>query len=196
MTVEERDDALRGICANPSDRTISARLGRSQSVITREIIRNGGRDSYRVHAAQERYKTLKSRRKSGNWRSNERLHDAVTEKLRNDFSPERISGRLKEDYPGDAYVPRDDPSSAVPAGERGAADTAEAGPAERPGPAGTVRSTRPKQTKGRRHGQHQRASGRGAVPSSADPLGGGSDHREKRGKRWGSKLRQRCWRRR
>ena len=29
------------------------------------------------------------------------MHDAVAEKLRDDFSPEQISGRLKEDYPDD-----------------------------------------------------------------------------------------------
>jgi IS30 family transposase len=29
------------------------------------------------------------------------LHDTVAEKLRDDFSPEQISGRLKEDYPDD-----------------------------------------------------------------------------------------------
>ena len=101
LTVEERDDILRGICENLSARAIAARLGRSQSVISREITRNGGRDGYRVHAAQERYETLKSRPKERKLEKNKRLHDTVAEKLRDDFSPEQISGRLKEDYPDD-----------------------------------------------------------------------------------------------
>ena len=99
LTVEERDDILRGICENLSARVIAARLGRDRSVISREIARNGGRDGYRVHAAQERYETLKSRPKERKLEKNQRLHDVVAEKLRDDFSPEQISGRLKEDYP-------------------------------------------------------------------------------------------------
>lgn len=101
LTVEDRDDILRGICENLSNRELAIRLGRNQSVISREITRNGGRDNYRVHAAQERYETLKSRPKGRKLEQNKRLHDAVAEKLRDDFSPEQISGRLKEDYPDD-----------------------------------------------------------------------------------------------
>lgn len=101
LTVEERDDILRGICENLSARAIATRLGRTQSVISREITRNGGRDGYRVHAAQQRYETLKSRPKERKLEKNKRLHDTVAEKLRDDFSPEQVSGRLKEDYPDD-----------------------------------------------------------------------------------------------
>jgi IS30 family transposase len=101
LTVEERDDILRGICENLSARAIATRLGRTQSVISREITRNGGRDGYRVHVAQQRYETLKTRPKERKLEKNKRLHDTVAEKLRDDFSPEQISGRLKEDYPDD-----------------------------------------------------------------------------------------------
>ena len=101
LTVEERDDILRGIGENLSARVIAARLGRDRSVISREITRNGGRDGYRVHAAQERYETLKSRPKERKLEKNQRLHDVVAEKLRDDFSPEQVSGRLKEGYPDD-----------------------------------------------------------------------------------------------
>ncbi len=101
LTVEERDEILRGICENLSDRSIATGLGRNQSVISREITRNGGRDGYRVHAAQQRFETLKTRPKTRKLEDNERLHDAVAEKLRDDFSPEQISGRLKEDHPDD-----------------------------------------------------------------------------------------------
>jgi IS30 family transposase len=80
---------------------IAIRLGRNQSVISREITRNGGRNGYRVHAAQQRYETLKIRPKERKLEKNKRLHDAVAEKLRDDFSPEQISGRLKADHPDD-----------------------------------------------------------------------------------------------
>lgn len=101
LTVEERDEILRGLCEKLSDRSIATRLGRNQSVISREITRNGGRDNYRVHAAQERYEMLKLRPKPRKLEENQRLHDVVADKLGDDFSPEQISGRLKEDYPDD-----------------------------------------------------------------------------------------------
>ncbi|MCA1676281.1 MAG: IS30 family transposase [Actinobacteria bacterium] len=104
LTVEERDEILRGICESSSDHSIATGLGRNQSVISREITRNGGRDGYRVHAAQQRYETLKSRPKTRKLEDDERLHDAVAEKLRDDFSPEQISGRLKQDHPDDPVM--------------------------------------------------------------------------------------------
>lgn len=101
LTVEDRDDILHGIRGDLSNREIATRLGRNPSVISREIARNGGRDNYRVYAAQQRYETLKSRPKERKLEQNQRLHDEVAEKLRNDFSPEQISGRLTQDYPDD-----------------------------------------------------------------------------------------------
>ena len=99
MTVEERDEILRGICEDLSDRSIAARLGRNQSVISREIVRNGGRDDYRVHSAQERFERLKARPKPRKLEEDRRLHDAVAEGLLDDFSPQQISGRLVEQFP-------------------------------------------------------------------------------------------------
>ena len=64
LQVEERDEILRGICEGASDRLIASRLGRHQSVVSREISRNGGRAPYRVHAAPERYEQPKRRRRS------------------------------------------------------------------------------------------------------------------------------------
>jgi len=54
-----------------------------------------------VHAALERYDTLKRRPKERKLEKSQRLHDVVAEKFQDDFSPEQISGRLKEDYPDD-----------------------------------------------------------------------------------------------
>lgn len=104
LTVEERDEILRGIGEKLSDRSIAARLGRDQSVVSREIARNGGRDSYRVHAAQERFERLKARPKPRKLESDQRLHDAVADGLRDDFSPQQVSGRLKEAFPDDSSM--------------------------------------------------------------------------------------------
>jgi transposase, IS30 family len=70
-------------------------------VISREIARNGGRDDYRVHSAQERFERLKARPKPRKLEENRRLHDAVAEGLMDDFSPRQISGRLIEEFPNE-----------------------------------------------------------------------------------------------
>lgn len=101
MTVGERDEILRGVCENLSGRSIASRLGRNQSVVAREIARNGGRGDYRVHAAQERSERLKSRPRVRKLEGR-RLHDAVAAGLCEDFSPQQISGRLVADYPDEA----------------------------------------------------------------------------------------------
>jgi IS30 family transposase len=41
LLLEERELILRGICEELSDRAIGRRIGRNQSVITREINNNG-----------------------------------------------------------------------------------------------------------------------------------------------------------
>jgi transposase, IS30 family len=104
LTVEERDLIMRGICENLSDRAIAARMGRNQSVISREITRNGGRQDYRVRAAQERFQRLKARPKPRKLEDNHKLHDAVAAGLRDDFSPQQISGKLAKDFPDDAEM--------------------------------------------------------------------------------------------
>ncbi|MEJ2879711.1 MULTISPECIES: IS30 family transposase, partial [unclassified Saccharothrix] len=80
---------------------IAVGLGRNPTVVSREIARNGGRDGYRVHAAQERFERLRARPKPRKLEYDRRLHDAVEEGLRDDFSPQQVSGRLAEDFPDD-----------------------------------------------------------------------------------------------
>lgn len=101
LAVSERDEILRGICEGRSDRMIAVRLGRNQSVVSREIARNGGRDDYRVHSAQERFEKLRTRPKARTLEEDQRLHDIVAEYLLDDFSPQQVSGRLAEEFPDD-----------------------------------------------------------------------------------------------
>lgn len=99
LLLEERELILRGICAELPDRAIARRTGRNQSVITREITSNGGRDRYSPSAAQERAERLKARPKARKLVANTWLHDAVAAGLAEDCSPEQIAGRLKQQYP-------------------------------------------------------------------------------------------------
>jgi transposase, IS30 family len=101
LCVRERDEILKGICEDVSDRLIARRLGRSQSTISREITRNGGRDAYRVHAAQDRAELRVKRPKVCKLEADRRLHDVVAAGLAKKWSPQQIAGRLVEDHPAD-----------------------------------------------------------------------------------------------
>ncbi|MCA1676390.1 MAG: helix-turn-helix domain-containing protein [Actinobacteria bacterium] len=106
LCVEERETISRETISRELGRGRSARfigklLGRHHSTIAREIERNGGADSYRAMAAQERYDQYKTRPKERKLVASSRLHDAVNEGLEHQWSPEQISERLKEDYPDD-----------------------------------------------------------------------------------------------
>jgi transposase, IS30 family len=101
LCVQERDEILRGICGGASDRLIARRLGRSQSTVSREIGRNGGREGYRVHAAQGRAESQVRRPKVRRLEADRRLHDEVAAGLANKWSPQQIAGRLVEDHPAD-----------------------------------------------------------------------------------------------
>ena len=101
LTLVEREDISRGIAAGDSGRAIAKRLGRVASTICREISRNGGRESYRA-----------SRADSGAWQSalrpklcllaqNRTVRNLVAGKLMLQWSPEQISGWLKEEFPAD-----------------------------------------------------------------------------------------------
>ena len=104
LTVEERDEILRRICENLSNRSIATRLGRNQSIISREITRNGGRDNYRVYAAQNGTRRLHFDRQRGNWR---RTSDCMMRSRKNYGTTShrsRSRGRLKQDHPDDPVM--------------------------------------------------------------------------------------------
>jgi IS30 family transposase len=101
LCVQERDEILKGICEDLPASLIAIGLGRDRSVVSREIERNGGRDGYRVHAAQERAEEQVRRRKVRKLEADRRLHDAVAAGLAQKWSPRQITGRLVEDHPAD-----------------------------------------------------------------------------------------------
>jgi Helix-turn-helix domain len=51
LTLIEREEISRGIAAGLTARSIAGRIGRPSSTVSREIVRNGGRDAYRALAA-------------------------------------------------------------------------------------------------------------------------------------------------
>lgn len=95
LTPNERDQIAIFLGQGLSLRTISSRLGRNVSSISREVKRNRFGDSYVAISAQ-----YQSDKRKINSRKHHPLKDPVTyayvlEKLREGWSPEQICGRLK-----------------------------------------------------------------------------------------------------
>ena len=101
LTPAEREEISRGLATGESLRAIAARLSRSASTVCREVNRNGGRRRYRAQKAEEQASKRSLRPKRCLLAMDKRLRDVVAEKLKEDWSPEQISGWLKRQYPLD-----------------------------------------------------------------------------------------------
>ena len=101
LTLAEREEISRGLATGESLRAIARRLGRCASTVCREVERNGGRVRYRAAKAEERSWERARRPKRCLLAINDGLREVVAEKLKDDWSPEQISGWLKREYPLD-----------------------------------------------------------------------------------------------
>ena len=104
LTPDEREQISRGLATGESLRAIARRLGRPASSVCREVNRNGGRRNYRATKADERAWEKARRLKGCLLAMNERLRDMVARKLREDWSPQQISGWLKREYPDEEVM--------------------------------------------------------------------------------------------
>ena len=104
LRMEEREEISRGIAAGHSAQRIAARLQRPVCTITRELARNGGRDGYRASEADASAWDLARRPKRCRLAANSKLRYLVAGKLSTNWSPEQISGWLKQEYPMDASL--------------------------------------------------------------------------------------------
>jgi IS30 family transposase len=109
LTYGEREEISRGLAEHLSHQGIASRMGRHQSTISREVKKNGGDARYRAADAHRHAGEMRRRPQTFKIESSRRRHDAVAEKLRDDYisragfraAAERIPGR-----PGDrARVP-------------------------------------------------------------------------------------------
>lgn len=99
LTLAEREEISRGIARGDSNREIGRTLGRSHTTIGREISRCGGRRRYRAHAAEREAWRRARRPRPTKLELCPQLRRLVAERLREDHSPEQISGWLKLRYP-------------------------------------------------------------------------------------------------
>jgi len=96
----ERERISRGLACRQSARAIARDLGRSPSTITREIDRCGGRRNYRALAAERAMIERSRRPKPTKLSGCPQLVEAVEQGLRQRWSPQQISARLKAENPG------------------------------------------------------------------------------------------------
>jgi IS30 family transposase len=99
LSLAEREEISRGLAVGRSVRVIAAGLGRSASTVCREINRNGGPRGYRATRAEERAWVAGRRPKPAKLACCAVLRAVVEEKLELRWSPQQISGWLRETFP-------------------------------------------------------------------------------------------------
>ena len=101
LTLAEREDISRGIASGCSMRVIAQRLSRASSTVSREVARHGGRAQYRANEADQQAWESALRPKPCLLATHSKLQEIVASKLMQDWSPQQISGWLKQQYPDD-----------------------------------------------------------------------------------------------
>jgi IS30 family transposase len=98
LRVEEREELSRGLARGESCRAMARQLGRAHSTLSREVDRNGGRQSYRAAEAEVAVVGRRRRPKRGKLVSSPALRAEVEAKLQLNWSPTQISAWLKREY--------------------------------------------------------------------------------------------------
>ena len=99
LRLEEREEISRGVAVGRSIRQLAQGLGRAPSTVSREIRRNGGRQAYRANRADWRAWQRALRPKLCRLALHRELRWRVAQKLALQWSPEQISGWLKQEFP-------------------------------------------------------------------------------------------------
>jgi IS30 family transposase len=98
LTDREREELSRGLARGESCRAMAGRLGRLHSTLSREVGRNGGRESYRAAEADVAAVGRRRRPKPGKLADSPALRAEVEARLELDWSPKQISAWLKREY--------------------------------------------------------------------------------------------------
>jgi len=101
LTLAQREEISRGICAQQPCRQIARQLGKSPSTVSREIRRNGGKEAYRAAGADTAAWQRAQRPKRCKLADNRRLCRAVAHGLLRQWSPQQIAQRLERRYAND-----------------------------------------------------------------------------------------------
>jgi len=101
LMLSDREEISRGLAEGLQYKEIGRRLGRDSSVISREVVRHGGRQSYRAAAADGVAGACRERPKLFAVERSPQLRAAVCAQLRDGWSPASIAGRLPREYAAD-----------------------------------------------------------------------------------------------
>ena len=99
LNIDEREVILKMRAHGQSMRQIGDEMGRNAGTISRELSRNiSSTHDYKAHLAQRYYeKRREASKEPYRLEDDEFLREYVEEKLKDYWSPEQISGRLKKD---------------------------------------------------------------------------------------------------
>ena len=100
LTLGEREELSRGLAVGDSCRALASKLGRAPSSVSREVRRNGGRQSYRAAEADVAAVRRRRRPKLSKLALSAPLRAEVEFGLKQLWSPQQISARLKREHPG------------------------------------------------------------------------------------------------
>ena len=102
LTLAEREEISRGLCAHRSIREIAGRLGRAPSSVSREIAGNSAQWwRYRAHVSDQRAWDRGLRPKQCHLAKHPQLASLVAQKLRLDWSQQQIAGWLAREFGDD-----------------------------------------------------------------------------------------------
>jgi transposase, IS30 family len=106
LTLSEREVIAQSLAAGKNQSQIARALGRDRSTISRELRRNkvGGVETYFAVQADWLAAERRHASKLPFAQHDERVWKYVLEKLGEEWSPEQIAGRLREEYPDDARM--------------------------------------------------------------------------------------------
>ena len=184
LKLEEREEISRGIAAGRSVRRIARGLKRSPSTISREIRRNGGSQTYRANRAERSAWERALRPKPCRLALHGELRWRVAQKLALQWSPEQISGWLKQQFPTDRDMrisSRSDLSQSLCSDARRAEEGADGTVAYKAADASRQRRQGQEWTGAHtRYGLYPRQTRRGRGSRSSWPLGRRSSYRSKR----------------
>ena len=103
LTLADREEISLGVGRGETFSAIAGRLGRAISSVSREVAANGGRDGYRAWRGHRRAHERARRPKTPRL-ADPRLAAQVTAWLRQWWSPEEISRRLRIEFPDDPMM--------------------------------------------------------------------------------------------
>jgi IS30 family transposase len=100
LTKYEREEISRSLAKAKKLPKISKKIGRHRTKVWREIKRKHGKAGYRAFSASRQAQERAASRRKGKSRSvkNRQLRAYVIEKLKQNWSPQEISQRLKIEY--------------------------------------------------------------------------------------------------